>query len=157
DVLDAINPLQATGAHVLRQNQFGIAAGGPLQKDRTFLFGNYEAQRRGESPFYNSAVLTNIAALNTLKGQFGLPAEPNLSSVLRTNNTDNGFIRLDRIFSERESFYVRYFINDGRLTNQSPLNDGFDLPSAFKNNFYRDQSVAGSLVSVLNPKNVNEV
>lgn len=156
NVLDAINPLQATGAHVLRQNQFGIAIGGPIEKDKTFFFANYEAQRRAESPFYNSAVLQNIGAINTFKANFGLLAEPNLSSVLRTNNSDNGFIRLDRNLSAKESLYVRYFINDGRLTNQSPLNDGFDLPSAFKNSFYRDQSLAGSLVSVINAKNVNE-
>src|SRR5262249_55449264 len=37
------------------------------------------------------------------------------------------------------------------------LNDGFDLPSAFKNNFYRDQSISGTLASVVNPRVVNEL
>jgi Carboxypeptidase regulatory-like domain/TonB dependent receptor len=155
--LDAVNLLQATGAHVLRQNQFGAAIGGPIQKDKTFIFGNYEGQRRGESPFYNSAVLANIGPINELKAIYGLPAEPNLGSVLRTNNTDNGFLRLDHRFSDNESFFVRYFVNDGRLLNQSPLNDGFDLPSAFKDNFYRDQSIASTLVSVFSPKLINEL
>jgi len=45
--LDAVNLLQANGAHELRQNQFGAAIGGPLQKDNTFLYSNFEAQRRG--------------------------------------------------------------------------------------------------------------
>ena len=155
--LDAINLLQASGAHVLRQNQFGAAIGGPIQNDKTFIFGNYEVQRRGESPFYNSAVLSNIKFINELKGVYGLPAEPSLSSVLRTNDTDNGFLRLDHSFSTKETMFVRYFVNDGRLLNQSPLNDGFDLPSAFKDSFYRDQSVVGTLASVLNPKLVNEL
>jgi hypothetical protein len=155
--MDAINLLQATGAHALRQNQFGAAIGGPIRKDKAFIFGNYEGQRRGESPFYNSAVLANIHAINEVKAIYGLFPEPNLGSVLRTNNTDNGFIRLDYHFNDKESFFVRYFINDGRLLNQSPLNDGFDLPSAFKNNFYRDQSLAGSLVSVFSPKLINEL
>jgi len=53
NVMDATNLLQANGAHALQQNQFGGAIGGPLQKDRTFIYGNYEGQRRGESPFYN--------------------------------------------------------------------------------------------------------
>ncbi len=158
DAMDAVNLLQATGAHVLRQNQFGAAIGGPLKKDKTFLYANYEGQRRGESPFYNSAVLANISDINDVKvNAFGLPPEPDLASVLRTNDTDNGFLRVDHSFSEKHSTYVRYFINDGRLLNQSPLNDGFDLPSAFKNNFYRDQSLAGSLVSVFSPKLVNEL
>jgi hypothetical protein len=155
--LDAINLLQANGAHALRQNQYGGAIGGPLQKDHTFIYGNYEGQRRGESPFYNSAVLANINQINQFKANFGLPLEPNLGSVLRTNDTDNGFVRIDHSFGEKENLFVRYFVNDGRLLNQSPLNDGFDLPSAFKNNFYRDQSIAGTLASVVNPKLVNEL
>jgi hypothetical protein len=155
--LDAINLLQATGAHVLRQNQFGAAIGGPLQKDRTFLFGNYEVQRRGESPFYNSSVLSEIGHINQVKAIYGLPLEPDLGSVLRTNNTDNGFARLDHRFGEKHNLFVRYFVNDGRLLNQSPLNDGFDLPSAFKNNFYRDQSLAGTLATVFSSNLVNEL
>ena len=155
--LDAINLLQATGAHVLRQNQFGAAIGGPIQRDKTFIFGNLELQRRGESPFYNSAVLKNIKDINELKAIYNLLPEPDLGSVLRTNNTDNGFLRLDHSFSQKETMFVRYFVNDGRLTNQSPLNDGFDLPSAFKSNFFRDQSVAGTLASVIKPSMVNEL
>ena len=157
DKLDAVNLLQATGAHVLRQNQFGAAIGGPLQKDKTFMYGNYEAQRRGESPFYNSAVLANIHAINEVKAIYGLAPEPALGGVLRANDSDNGFARIDHRFSDNENLFVRYFINDGRLLNQSPLNDGFDLPSAFKDNFYRDQSLAGTLASVINPKLVNEL
>ena len=157
DKMDAVNLLQASGAHVLRQNQFGAAIGGPLQKDKTFMYGNYEAQRRGESPFYNSAVLNNIHAINEVKALYGLAPEPNLSSVLRTNDSDNGFIRVDHRFSDNENLFLRYFVNDGRLLNQSPLNDGFDLPSAFKDNFYRDQSLAGTLASVINPTLVNEL
>src|SRR6202030_460265 len=100
DTLDAINLLQASGAHVLRQNQFGAAIGGPVKKDKSFIYGNYEAQRRGESPFYNSAVLANIHAINEVKPQvYGLPAEPTLGSVLRTNDSDNGFVRVDHRFS----------------------------------------------------------
>ncbi len=157
DKMDAVNLLQATGAHVLRQNQFGAAIGGPLKKDKTFMYGNYEAQRRGESPFYNSAVLANIGAINKVKAIYGLAAEPNLGSVLRTNDSDNGFLRIDHRFSDDENAFLRYFVNDGRLLNQSPLNDGFDLPSAFKDNFYRDQSLAGTLASVINPTLVNEL
>jgi hypothetical protein len=158
DKLDAVNLLQASGAHVLRQNQFGAATGGPIQKDKTFVYGNFEAQRRGESPFYNSAVLANIGLINQVKTlAYGLPAEPNLNSVLRTNDTDNGFLRADHSFSPNENMFVRYFVNDGRLLNQSPLNDGFDLPSGYKDNFYRDQSIAGTLASVFSPKLVNEL
>jgi hypothetical protein len=153
--LDAVSILSAPGFNVLRQNQFGGAIGGPIRKDKTFIFANYEGQRRTESPTYNSTVLTNIAAINNVKTTvFGLPAE-NLF-VLRNENTDNGLVRLDQNFGH-SNLYVRYFINDDRLTNQSPLNNGFDLPSAFKNNNIRDQSLAGGLTTVFSPSWVNEL
>lgn len=154
--MDAKSILSAPGFNVLRQNQFGVALGGPIKKDKTFFFANYEAQRRAESPIYNSAVLNNIAAINNVKTTvFGLPAENLLA--LRTGNTDNGFARLDENLSSRNYLYVRYFINDDRLTNQSPLNNGFDLPSAFKNNFIRDQSLAGGLTTTLSSSWVNDL
>jgi hypothetical protein len=155
--LDAIGLLQAPGLNTLRQNQFGATIGGPIQRDKTFIFGNYEGQRRGESPFYNTVVLRNINAINRVKTQvFGLPPEPAGLNVLRVGDTDNGFLRVDRSFSGRHYLFARYFVNDARLTNQSPLNDGFDLPSAFKNNFIRDQSLATNLVSNYSPRVVNE-
>jgi len=155
-VMDARSILSAPNFNVLRQNQFGGSLGGPIQKDKTFIFANYEGQRRAESPTYNSVVLGNIAAINQVKTTvFGLPAE-NLF-VLRDGNTDNGFVRLDENLNTKNYLYARYFINDDRLTNQSPLNNGFDLPSAFKNNYITDQSVAGGLVTTISPSWVNEL
>src|SRR5579872_1968789 len=154
--MDARSILSVPGFNVLRQNQFGVSLGGPLRKDKTFIFANYEAQRRAESPTYNSAVLNNITAINNVKTSvFGLPAE-NLS-VLRDGNTDNGFVRLDENINARNNLYVRYFVNDDRLSNQSPLNNGFDLPSAFKNNYIRDQSLAGGLTTLATSSWVNEL
>jgi carboxypeptidase family protein len=155
NAMDAVSILAAPGFNVLHQNQFGAALGGPIRKDKTFFFANYEGQRRSESPTYNSTVLTNLAAINSVKTTvYGLPAE-NLR-VLRDGNLDDGFLRLDQNFT-KNNLYVRYFVTDGRLTNQSPLNNGFDLPSAFKNNYIRDQSLAGGLSSVLAPSWVNEL
>ncbi len=153
--LDATSILSAPGFNVLRQNQFGGAIGGPIRKDKTFIFANYEGQRRTESPTYNSTVLDNIGAINNVKTSvFGLPAE-NLF-VLRNGNTDNGLVKLDQHFGS-SNLFVRYFINDGRLTNQSPLNNGFDLPSAFKNNYIRDQSLAGGLTTLFSSTWVNDL
>ncbi len=156
--LDAKSILSAPGLNTLRQNQFGAAIGGPIKKDKTFFFANYEGQRRGESPFYNSIVLLNIAAINNVKTNvFGLPAEPAGLNVLRTADYDNGFVRLDHSINDHNTFMARYFINDGRLLNQSPLNDGFDLPSAFKNNRINDQSFVASLTSIITPTIVNDL
>jgi hypothetical protein len=91
------------------------------------------------------------------KNVYGLPTEPVGLNVLRTADYDNAFARLDHNFSDHQILMLRYFINHGALLNQSPLNDGFDLPSAFKNNRINDQSLAGSLVSIVSPKVTNEL
>src|SRR5262245_25722736 len=46
----------------LHQNQFGGALGGPIKKDKTFFFMNYEGQRRSESPTFPGALVGALAA-----------------------------------------------------------------------------------------------
>jgi hypothetical protein len=149
----------------LRQNQFGFTLGGPIRKDKTFLFANYEGQRRRESPFYNSVINTNITLINNLKctlfgaiacGAAGaLPIE-NLN-VTRTQDYNDFFVRLDHTISDKHYLFLRYFFHDQKALNTSPLNDGFDLPSGFKDNAFRDHSVVGNLTSTLRPNLVNEL
>ena len=156
DKMDAKNLLAAAGGfNKLRQNQFGGTLGGPIVKDKTFFFGNYEGQRHSESPYYNLAVLQNINAINAVKQSLGLAPE-NLV-VNRTIDYDNVLGKLDHSFSPKETMFVRYFLNDQRSSNLSPLNDGFDLPSGFKNNDFRDQSIVGNLSSVFSSSLVNEL
>src|SRR5712671_4206873 len=49
-------------SNVLRQNQFGFTLGGPIKKDKTFFFVNYEGQRRAQSPTYPQVLFTPVAA-----------------------------------------------------------------------------------------------
>src|SRR5712692_5278752 len=97
----------------LHQNQYGFTLGGPIKKSQTFLFGNYEGQRRSESPFYNSAILGNIALINDLKcsnfgslacGAAGSLPEENLN-ISRVSNYDNFLVRLDHTFNSRHSMF----------------------------------------------------
>jgi len=49
DALDARNFFDPQKKPEFKQNQFGWTLGGPIQKDRTFVFGNYEGLRLGKA------------------------------------------------------------------------------------------------------------
>lgn len=143
----------------LRQNQFGFTVGGPLIKNRTFFFGNYEGQRRRESPYYNSIILNNIDAINAFETGIGINTATNGENLGVTRNTDynNLLLRLDHSINNKNNLFVRYFFNDGSLKNYSPLNDGFDMPSGFKNNSDKDHSIVGNLSTSISSSLVNEL
>src|ERR1700730_4782305 len=59
DIFDARNVLQTTGRRPeLRQNQFGGSIGGPIFKDKTFFFGDYEGLRQVTGVTYSKTTLT---------------------------------------------------------------------------------------------------
>jgi Carboxypeptidase regulatory-like domain len=143
----------------LRQNQFGFTLGGPVIKSRTFFFANYEGQRRRESPYYNSIILGNLTAINAFENGIGINPATQGENLNVTRNTDynNVTFRLDHEINQKNNLFVRYFFNDGNLKNYSPLNDGFDLPSGFKNNDSKDHSLVGNLATTVTPSLVNEL
>ncbi|HYL85694.1 MAG TPA: carboxypeptidase regulatory-like domain-containing protein, partial [Candidatus Angelobacter sp.] len=53
----------------LRQNQFGGTLGGPLKKDKTFFFMNYEGQRRGEAPVQSPVLTGNLALIDAARAE----------------------------------------------------------------------------------------
>ncbi|MDE2185117.1 MAG: TonB-dependent receptor, partial [Alphaproteobacteria bacterium] len=163
----------------LRQNQFGATLGGPIKKDKTFFFMNYEGKRRAESPTYPPDLVTNILAIDQAKAQLGLAPEgctaglttcsPTpitqgqafgfLQGVLKTANNDFGFARLDHQINTNNRVALRYLIEDGRALGELIGNTldggGIGAPSGGRDLFVRDQSLSGTLTSVLTPNLVN--
>jgi len=141
----------------LRQNQFGATLGGPIAKDRTFFFLNYEGVRRGESPILPPDFRNNITSINQAKAYLGIPAEdPN---PLKTKDNDYGFARLDHQINNGNRLAVRYNVEDARDLNQLVGNTedggGIGTPSGGRDLFIRDQALVGTLNTLLKPELVN--
>ena len=58
NVLDARQFFDQGGTNPFRRNQFGAAAGGPIKRDRTFFYANYEGLRERLALTHLSNVLT---------------------------------------------------------------------------------------------------
>ena len=141
----------------LRQNQFGVTFGGPIKRDKTFFFANYEGQRRGESPTYPSVLINNIGLINASKSALGIAPE-NLN-ILKTKDNDYVFGRLDHELTNRHQLSVRYVLEDARNLNQlvgATLDGGgIGAPSSGHNVFLSDQSLNGTITSQMGSNVVN--
>lgn len=154
DALDARSILSAPGFNVLRQNQFGFTVGGPLIGDRFFFFGNYEGQRRAQSPVYNRFLLDNLDAINAVKASIGLSPE-NLRQ-LRVNDYDQFLVKLDGSLTPKTHAMLRYNFVDQDNRNQPGAPGNFGAPSTFRTNPIRDQSIVFNAVTTLSSSVVNE-
>jgi hypothetical protein len=151
DALNAANPLAAPGMDVLRLNQFGGTLGGPITKDKTFFFTGYEGQRRGQSPRYSSFIQAMIVPINATKQFFGLSQE-NLNSILIVNDYDKLIGKVDHQFNSSTFLAIRYLFSDERNPNTPGAPPGLGLPSTFRDNPIRDQSLAANLIHTFSPK-----
>jgi hypothetical protein len=146
-------------------NQFGADAGGPIRHAKTFYFTGYEGQRRGESPIYSSFILGCIdspncmgpgtPSINQVKGLFGLQPEV-LSSVLETDNYDKAMGKVTEVFSDRNVLNVGYLFADDRKGDVPTAAPGQGLPSTYRDNPVRDQTVYGNLLHLFNARWTSE-
>jgi outer membrane receptor protein involved in Fe transport len=156
--LNARSLLQPKGtSNRLHQNQFGATLGGPIRKDRTFIFMNYEGQRRAEAPVYPPSLLNNLTTINNAKRLLGINAED--LSVLKIKNNDYGFARFDHQLTKNNRLSARYNIEDARDPNQLVGNTedggGIGTPSGGRDLFINDQALVGTLNSALKATVVN--
>ncbi len=155
--LDSNNLLSAPGFNALRFNQFGGNLGGPIRRDKNFYFLGYEGQRRAESPLYSSFILhctdnpgclgPGTPSINQVKQSLSLQAE-NLGSILQIGDSDKFFGKLTNVLSDKSTLNIGYLFNDDRKQHIPGAAPGQGLPSFYRNNPVRDQTVYGNLLHV---------
>lgn len=163
--MDANNLLSAPGFNTLQFNQFGGDVGGPIRKDKNFYFLGYEGQRRAESPSYSSFILncTNnpgclgpgTPSINDVKQLLGLQPE-NLGSILQIGDYDKFFGKLTNALSDKSTLNIGYLFNDDRKQHIPGAAPGQGLPSSYRNNTIRDQTVYGNLLHIFDGRWTSE-
>src|ERR1700686_923571 len=136
NALDAPNFFDQGDAPPFQRNQFGGSLGGPLQRDKTFLFGNYEGFRQHlhqTSATFVPDAASRAAAVPSVKPLLNLwPTPPAgapdfggiaevFGSPLQTIREDFGTVRVDHTFSSHDTFSGIYTIDDGDDFTATPL------------------------------------
>ncbi|MGH9741778.1 MAG: carboxypeptidase regulatory-like domain-containing protein, partial [Candidatus Acidiferrum sp.] len=137
NALDAPNYFDQGSAPPFQRNQFGVSMGGPVQADKTFVFANYEGFRQNlhqTSAAFVPDAASRADAVASVQPLLNLwPVAPAgapdfngiaevFSSPLQTIREDFGTARLDHIFSQKDTLFGVYTIDDGRDVTATPAN-----------------------------------
>ncbi|MBV9209360.1 MAG: TonB-dependent receptor, partial [Acidobacteria bacterium] len=151
---DARNPL-ASSKDPLTQAQYGLSVGGPLKRDRTFLFTNFEQTRRNDSAVITiapSAVASINARLNAINYR-GARVETGL--VPSGYDATNFFARVDHKLSSRNLITMRYSLYDISASNSRNVG-GLNAVSRGTALDNLDQTFAINAVTNLSSRTINE-
>ncbi len=166
NVLDARSPFDAD-VPPFRLNQFGGSVGGPIKKDRTFFFGDFEGLRQildrtviGFVP--NAAYRASVAATSPILKPF-LDSWPvgqtHIDSITDkwtspglNSQHENSFMgRLDHTFNAKTSIFGRYNFDDAKIVSPLDTVGGSDNPRI------RPTNLVVQLTHVFSPTVLNEV
>jgi hypothetical protein len=167
DVVDARSPFDYPTVPPFRLNQFGGSVGGPIKKNRTFFFADYEGLRQrlhttiiGFVP--NAAFRASVAATSPILkpfldswpvGQTPVDSRTDQWTTvgLDSRREDSGMFRLDHNFTDKTSIFGRLSIDDANVS--SPL----DTVGGRDNPLIRPSNLVIQLTHVFSPTIVNEV
>jgi hypothetical protein len=168
--LDARNYFDHGDIPGFRRNVFGGSLGGPLKKDKTFVFGNYEGFRQNLGLSDLTLVpdaasrAGAVASIQPLLALWPVANGPELltstgapSGIAEAFNNPNqriredfGTARLDQIFSERDSLAIVYTGDDSEA--HSPTSNPFSLVDIY----LREQVASLSETHILSPTLINK-
>jgi hypothetical protein len=167
--LDARNFFDHGDIPHFERNVFGASAGGPIVKDKTFFFANYEGFRQilGLSDLSlvpdNTSRANAVASVRPLLALWPVANGPELvtstgaasgiaeafSNPLQHIREDFGTLRIDQTLSSNDSFAAVYTVDDSEA--HSPTNN----PISFVNVFLREQVASLSETHVFSASVVN--
>ncbi|HWZ26781.1 MAG TPA: carboxypeptidase-like regulatory domain-containing protein [Verrucomicrobiae bacterium] len=167
--LDARNFFDHGDIPPFRRNEFGGSLGGPIRKEKTFLFGNYEGFRQNLSLSDLTLVPDNasrasaVASIRPLLALWPVANGPELltstgtasgiaeafSNPLQTIREDFGTARLDQIFTDKDSLAAVYTVDDSEA--HSPTANPFTLVDIL----LREQVASLSETHVFSPSLLN--
>ena len=152
--LNAANPL--TGATLpLTQAQYGASLGGPIARDKTFYFANFE-QRILNQDGVITITPANVASINGRLAATGYPGSE-IATNLYSNpvHMTNVFGKADHKISDADQLSARYSVYDVHSSNSRGVG-GLSAVSAAAGLADLDQTVAVSNVLTLSSRTVNE-
>jgi hypothetical protein len=144
----------------LTQGQYGASLSGPVQRDRSFLFGNFEEQR------LNTAGIVTITPANAAQINAHLIAVGYQAPLLTvgtgpttlyptTLHTDTLFLRGDHRFSEKDQFNIRYSLYKLSSINARGVG-GLAAVSNGTSVFDTNNTIAVSNIATISPRTFNE-
>jgi hypothetical protein len=139
----------------LTQAQYGASISGPVIRDKTFYFANFEGRDLNQSGFV-SIDPANVEIINARLVAVHYPG-PQISTGQYRNPIHNEtfLTKLDHHFSEKDQFSVRYNLYHV-ASQQSRGAGGLFAPTAAADLYDTDQTLSASNVLTLSSRIVNE-
>lgn len=152
--LNAANPI-LRDTLPMTQAQYGASLGGPLKKDRTFYFANFERRELNQSGL-STISAANVAAINARLQAIKYPGQL-ISTGVYPNpvHTQNYFGKVDHQLTTNDQLAVRYSFY-GVDSRNSRGAGGLSAPTASANLFNSDHSIAVSNIATFSRRFVNE-
>ena len=152
---DARNPLAPT-KDLLTQAQYGVTASGPVRRDNTFFFSNFEQTRRN----YSAVITILPGAVNTINNRLRAVNYPgsliNTGVVAASFDTTNFFTRIDHSINQRNQLSARYSLYHINAVNSRTVG-GLNAVSRGTGLGDTDQTVQASNVTTINDRTLNEL